>query len=115
MKTISLMIFLFTFNYYINSQVPEWMTIDLQELIMYDAIANIFDIDLTKQEILEITKGEYGAIWFTTQDYKIKYLPKCTVITSGRRFISHPIFTSAFRIMCEAWSVSGCLFHGSTR
>lgn len=91
MKTISLMIFLFTFNYYINSQVPEWMTIDLQELIMYDAIANIFDIDLTKQEILEITKGEYGAIWFTTQDYKIKYLPNNLLVYSKYN-LNNPLY-----------------------
>ena len=65
-----------------QSQVPEWMIVDVQELIMYDAIHDIFDFDLTNQEIHEISKGEYGTIWLKTQDYNIKYLPSNLVIYS---------------------------------
>lgn len=82
MKTIFLMIFIFIFNCSLNSQVPQWMIIDLQELILYDRITDIFNIDLNNQEILEISVGKYGSIWWTTQDYKFKYLPNNLVIYS---------------------------------
>jgi len=58
------------------------MIIDLQELIQYNIVSDFFDFDLSNQEILEISEGDYGAIWLTTQDYKIKYLPNNLVIYS---------------------------------
>ena len=58
------------------------MLIDLQKLIQYEMISDFFDLDLSKQEILEISEGDYGAIWLSTQDYKIKYLPNNLVVYS---------------------------------
>jgi hypothetical protein len=58
------------------------MVIDLHELIHYEVISEFFDFDLSKQEILEISKGDYGAICLTSQDYKIKYLPNNLVVYS---------------------------------
>jgi hypothetical protein len=70
----------------ICAQIPEWVEIDLQEFIMYDAttFSYFVDLDLTDQEIYDIYKGDYGALWFETQDYKIKFLPNNLIFYSKK-------------------------------
>jgi hypothetical protein len=68
LKIFYLTLFLLITSESTFSQVSEWMVIDLQELIHYEMISDFFDFDLSKQEILEISEGDYGAIWLTTQD-----------------------------------------------
>jgi len=82
LKIFYLTLFLLISSESTFSQVSEWMVIDLQELIHYEMISDFFDFDLSKQEILEISEGDYGAIWLTTQDCKIKYLPNNLVVYS---------------------------------
>lgn len=74
MKKLYIVLLLVLLNYFAFSQTPEWMIIDLQQLIWYEASKSSFNIDLESEEILEISFGEHGQVWFATQNYRIKML-----------------------------------------
>lgn len=86
MKFFPFVIIIFLLRLTLLAQVPEWVEIDLQQFIMYDAntFSQFTDFNLTDQEIFNIYTGDYGSLWFETQDYKIKYLPNNLVVYSNK-------------------------------
>ena len=91
MKKIFLTLTLFFTSSICLAQIPEWMIIDMQNLIMYESIKDLFNYNLSNQEIVEISLGDYGTIWWTTQNYKIKYLPNNLVMYS-KKDLSNPLY-----------------------
>jgi hypothetical protein len=80
------LIIIFLFILPISAQIPEWVEIDFQQFMMYDATTYSYfsDLDLTDQEIFNIYNGDYGSLWFETQDYKIKFLPNNLIFYSKK-------------------------------
>jgi len=81
-------IIIFLIRLPILAQVPEWAEIDFQQFITYDTktFADFTDLDLIDQEIFDISNGEYGSLWFETQDYKIKFLPNNLIFYSKKLY-----------------------------
>ena len=80
MVKISIAILFFLLNYYTFSQTPEWMIIDLQQSLQYEWNKSLFGYDLDMEEILDISLEDFGQIWFTTQNFLIKYLPNSILL-----------------------------------